>query len=418
MRRSLPNVFTGRRLLIGVLAFLLIFLLFLPYAKEAFAAPNIISEDLYVHIPLEVTPGSGIIKIEGDHFLPAVKQKTVTGRDSFTLNFEGSYPGQKFTYRISQVPGTDPDTTYDDTVYTCTVEIFTTGSSNYAVVVLSIGSSLEKPDECKFKNTIDTTSGETTEIETLTIKRTITYTEYTIDGKAVAPPSIQPVTLQRTKTTDMSTGEVTYGSWTIVEGNTAAVVSPDHPGWTPDIDIVPIWEIDLTDPQDALVHVIYLPENDPTVTPVPPTEEPTVTPVPPTEEPTVTPTVTPTITPTITPTDVPTVTPTGTPTKTPTGTPTKTPTGTPTGTPTKTPTGTPTGPATPTATPPVNPSVTITGTPSSTPSTSPGTPASPGKSTGNVKTGDTNNGTVLILLIIAAAAVMIIAILIYRRRRK
>lgn len=142
------------------------------------------------------------------------------------------------------------------------------------------------------------------EYEEMTVKRIITYTEYTPDGKKVAENHIQTVTLRRRKATgDESEGNRYISAadgripWEIISGNTDSVTSPPYPGWTPDIPVVGVWEIDLYDPQDALVHVVYTPETTPT-----PTPEPTVTP-------TLTPTVTPTLTPTATPTPRPTATP-------------------------------------------------------------------------------------------------------------
>ena len=106
----------------------------------------------------------------------------------------------------------------------------------------------------------------------------ITYTEYTVDGKKVADTVSQPLKIQRTKTVDYDaepndtlklfsikaaetdSPKITYSKWEIVEGSAGAVTSPDYPGWTPDIKVVPEWVFNQDDPQDEWVHVIYLPD--------------------------------------------------------------------------------------------------------------------------------------------------------------
>ncbi|MBQ7245361.1 MAG: hypothetical protein IJS33_00350 [Firmicutes bacterium] len=104
------------------------------------------------------------------------------------------------------------------------------------------------------------------EQEELTVTRTITYTEYTPDGKEVAKTVTQKVTLKRTKTT-YPNGRVVYGDWEIVDGDRSAVKSPDHKEgadkWTPNTPLVGEWEIDLKNPKDEVVHVVYLPKDEP-----------------------------------------------------------------------------------------------------------------------------------------------------------
>ena len=135
--------------MIGVLALLL---LAIPAVSSAFAAPNVISDDLRVHIPVVVNPDYGVVKIEavgeGEEFLPEETQQTFTNEGGFfNPNFAGAVPGSKYYYKIYQIPGNDPYTTYDDTIYNCMVEIFTDEGRDYAVTVLYIDGETEKPDE-------------------------------------------------------------------------------------------------------------------------------------------------------------------------------------------------------------------------------------------------------------------------------
>lgn len=96
--------------------------------------------------------------------------------------------------------------------------------------------------------------------ETKTITRTITYTEYTPDGKKVAKTVTQKVTLRRTIRTNDRTGDKTYGNWEIKSGDTSSVKSPGKKGWTPDMTSVPEWEVNLKNPKDEVIHVIYTPK--------------------------------------------------------------------------------------------------------------------------------------------------------------
>ena len=69
-----------------------------------------------------------------------------------------------------------------------------------------------------------------TTTESKTVKRTIKYIDKTT-GEAIpsnlAKPVEQDVTLTRTKSTNKTTGKVTYGDWTVASGSWDKVVSPD-----------------------------------------------------------------------------------------------------------------------------------------------------------------------------------------------
>lgn len=96
-----------------------------------------------------------------------------------------------------------------------------------------------------------------------TITRTITYTEYTPDGKQVFTSVVQTVTLRRSRLENIYTGEITYTGWSIYEGEAGAVSSKEKEGWIFDKALVEAWQIDLSDPRDEVVHVIYTPAGGP-----------------------------------------------------------------------------------------------------------------------------------------------------------
>lgn len=112
------------------------------------------------------------------------------------------------------------------------------------------------------------TPGSSTETETRTITRTIYYKEYDKDGKEIFTPIIQTVTLIRTKTTNPD-GTVTYGPWNIEGGDVSSVKSSNYPGWKPDQTMVGGWKIDLNNPQDEVIMVVYTPASPQTTTPAP-----------------------------------------------------------------------------------------------------------------------------------------------------
>lgn len=94
--------------------------------------------------------------------------------------------------------------------------------------------------------------------EFLTITRTITYTEYTADGKEVSTTVVQTVVLRRIRT-EHPDGTVSYSAWEIYEGETDGVKSPAKDGWAANILTVPVWDIDLENPQSEVIHVVYTP---------------------------------------------------------------------------------------------------------------------------------------------------------------
>ncbi|MBO5565443.1 MAG: hypothetical protein J5935_07505, partial [Lachnospiraceae bacterium] len=113
------------------------------------------------------------------------------------------------------------------------------------------------------------------ETTTRKVTRTITYTEKTPEGTTVAVTKKQTVSLKKTiyKGKDGNyfdeDGNRISGfddiPWkiddSVAENDTGAVTSPDHKdkasGWNPDITVVGAWEIDLNDPKDEVIHVIY-----------------------------------------------------------------------------------------------------------------------------------------------------------------
>ncbi|GAB2027100.1 mucin-binding protein [Lactovum odontotermitis] len=123
-------------------------------------------------------------------------------------------------------------------------------------------------------NVLYTASLETT-TETKNITETIHYVYE--DGSEAAPDKTDKVSFTREVTTNLATGEVTYGAWTAENGDTTfdAVTSPLIDGYTADklsVDAV----TDLTaDSEDAVTTVTYkkdaadpAPTPDPTDTPM------------------------------------------------------------------------------------------------------------------------------------------------------
>lgn len=190
---------------------------------------------------LSITPGSGS---------PAYPNPTLPVVDTTTLEFVFTAPGD-YSYTVKQA-GTDPSIIYDDTEYLIQIHLELNGGGTLeGTVSLNKVDSSSKESKILFGNS-------KTEEESKTITRTITYTEYTPDGKEVSVTLVQTVTLTRTKITNPD-GSVSYGDWQYESGDISAVNSPPYPGWTPNISRVGTWEIDLNDPKSVVIHVVYNP---------------------------------------------------------------------------------------------------------------------------------------------------------------
>lgn len=260
------------------------------------------SDPLKVSVPVEI-PGGGTAKIESIDYvkrtddpenetyaqqwtwvkdpgcLPSkttLKVPEGTGKAKFEWSIpeDKARPGKAYAFKITQVPGNEDNVIYDEKEYLLEVFIETLPGADgkdviYAVAQIRDDSSKDtkdyKPDSCKFQN-----------IETRTITRTITYTEYSPDGKEIIKRVVQTVTLQRPKGSD--------GPWTIVSGDQSAVKSPEYSDelgtWIPSLDEIGWWDIDLNDPQDRDENVYYTPPEQPETT----TEAPPETTVPPTTQ--------------------------------------------------------------------------------------------------------------------------------------
>ena len=190
---------------------------------------------------ISITPGSGS---------PAYPKPTMTVVDSAALEFVFTAPGD-YSYTVKQA-GTDPSIIYDDTEYLIQfhIELNAGGTLEGTVSLSKTGSSL-KEDKIVFGNSVVSE-------ESKTITRTITYTEYTPDGKEVSVTVVQTVTLTRTVIQNPD-GSYTYGEWEISGGDTSAISSPPYEGWTPNLSQVGRWEIDLKDPKSVVIHVVYHP---------------------------------------------------------------------------------------------------------------------------------------------------------------
>ncbi|GAB2027750.1 mucin-binding protein [Lactovum odontotermitis] len=132
-------------------------------------------------------------------------------------------------------------------------------------------------------NVLYTASLETT-TETKNITETIHYVYE--DGSEAAPDKTDKVSFTREVTTNLATGEVTYGAWTAENGDTRfdAVTSPLIDGYTVDKLSVDAVTGLTADSEDAVTTVTYkkdaadpAPTPDPTDTPTTPSSTPKTT---------------------------------------------------------------------------------------------------------------------------------------------
>ena len=227
--------------------------------------PAYAAQQTSVLVPIRVEGvETGQVKVEGNGSSEVI---SVSGATTYTITHD--QPGN-YDYTFTQVAGTDPWMNYDtSTEYKARVYVYYNDANELSSVVeVALGEEKEKPMEVCFTNTRkDAIEKE----ETKTITRTITYTEYTPDGKEVFKPVVQTVTLRRTVMVGPDGNVVSTGPWSIVSDPSAygAVTSGTRDGWNCDTPVVPVWAIDLSDPKDALVHVLYTPVQPPTPSPVP-----------------------------------------------------------------------------------------------------------------------------------------------------
>lgn len=87
--------------------------------------------------------------------------------------------------------------------------------------------------------------------DTKTIKRTITA--YLPNG--TTQDLSQTITLSRSVTKDLVTGQITYGNWTT--GSFASVNAPEVPGYTPNVSVVPAVDDVSTDYVDPHIVITY-----------------------------------------------------------------------------------------------------------------------------------------------------------------
>ena len=90
------------------------------------------------------------------------------------------------------------------------------------------------------------------------VSRTIYYTYYTEDGEEASATIVQKKKLARKLTMDPETGEWIPGDCYVEEDYVKAGI-PDIPGFVPNMDEIPPFEVDLKDPKDSEpVHVVYV----------------------------------------------------------------------------------------------------------------------------------------------------------------
>jgi LPXTG-motif cell wall-anchored protein len=96
------------------------------------------------------------------------------------------------------------------------------------------------------------------ETETRTVSRTIRYIMPDLKTRSTTEV-VDKVSFTREVTTDLVTNVKTPGAWTAVDGDTTfdAVVTPDVPGYTPDIDLVPEKTGVTGDSKDTTIPVTY-----------------------------------------------------------------------------------------------------------------------------------------------------------------
>ncbi|SJZ48631.1 LPXTG-motif cell wall anchor domain-containing protein [Pilibacter termitis] len=122
---------------------------------------------------------------------------------------------------------------------------------------LVVPSETVKPEDKDILVTVEYTQNSNVKIEedVKEITRTIQYKDK-VTGEEKAPDVLQKVKFTRNCTTDLNTGNKTYGAWNIAEQTFATVKSPEIVGYTADKTVVPSETVKPED-KDILVTVEY-----------------------------------------------------------------------------------------------------------------------------------------------------------------
>ena len=130
---------------------LLLLIMLMP--MQAFAVEAATAE-----IPFTIENASGTVVIEAidDAPLPEKTEFADVTEGTFALAYGD--PGD-YVYKIYQKPGTEPDVTYDETVYNVVVSVFVDedDESLYTVVTISVAGNPSKPESVVFTNILPET---------------------------------------------------------------------------------------------------------------------------------------------------------------------------------------------------------------------------------------------------------------------
>ena len=109
--------------------------------------------DVSVTQELEVTVTTPcIVMVTGDENTPMPKDPTRAVNSRTTFLFSYNEPGT-YVYEIKEIPGSDSDVLYDNTVYTAYVSVFYDDAGNmHSVVTAKIGDTDDKPTTISFNN--------------------------------------------------------------------------------------------------------------------------------------------------------------------------------------------------------------------------------------------------------------------------
>ena len=123
--------------------------------------PAFALEAVTVEISFAVKNAPGTVVIEAVDDAPLPEQTVFETATEGVLELSFSEPGN-YEYKIYQKPGTGSGVTYDSTVYSVCVAVFTNeDGSLYCVVAANIEGSAQKADDVVFENTVEPTSPST-----------------------------------------------------------------------------------------------------------------------------------------------------------------------------------------------------------------------------------------------------------------
>ena len=132
-----------------LISMILLLFLMLAMSFQAFAEGAATAE-----IPFAVNNASGTVVVEAVDGAPLPKQTEFEGVSTGKFEFSFTKPGEYY-YKVYQKSGTEQGVTYDSTVYSVCIAVFSNNDGSlYSVTAVNVEDSSQKAEIAEFENTL------------------------------------------------------------------------------------------------------------------------------------------------------------------------------------------------------------------------------------------------------------------------